>query len=362
MIFIIIPWGRNQLKQIKNIFTKISRMNKTILLGHGSGGMMTSDLVRDLFVRYFDNASLDQLSDSAVLQVDGTDLAFTTDSFVVDPLFFPGGDIGKLSVCGTVNDLCVSGAKPLFLSAGFILEEGFPLSDLRRISISLAETAVLAGVSIVTGDTKVVKRGQCDKIFINTAGIGLIERLHVPLSGGRLIRPGDQILVNGYLGDHEMAILSAREGLTFEEAVTSDVAPLNHMIRALLESGIEIHFMRDITRGGLATILAEVAAGRDFGVEIDETLLPVREQVNGLCELYGFNPLYLANEGKVMLIVARESTDKALAIMKQFNTGTNACVIGVIKDSHPGRAVMRSVIGSTLIIDKLAGEQLPRIC
>lgn len=336
-------------------------MNKTILLGHGSGGLMTSELIRDIFVRHFDNSTLNQLSDSAILQISGTDLAFTTDSYVVDPLFFPGGDIGKLAVCGTVNDLCVSGAKPLFLSAGFIIEEGFPLADLERITASMAQAASLAGVQIVTGDTKVVKRGQCDKVFINTSGIGLLEKDCVSLSGGRLIRPGDQILVNGYLGDHEMAILSARENLSFEEAVISDVAPLNHMIGALLESDMDIHFMRDVTRGGIGTILAEIASAGN-AVEIEESSLPIRDQVNGLCEIYGFNPLFLANEGKVVLIVGRDAADEILARMRQFDTGLHACSIGSISQENPGKVLMKTVIGATRIVDKLAGEQLPRIC
>jgi hydrogenase expression/formation protein HypE len=337
-------------------------MNNTILLGHGSGGLMTSALIRDLFVKYFSNDTLDALSDSAVLKINGNYLAFTTDSFVVDPIFFPGGDIGKLAVCGTVNDLSVSGAKPLFLSAGFILEEGFSLADLERITASMAKEAEIAGVRIVTGDTKVVKRGQCDKIFINTAGIGVIENKFAALAGGTMITQGDQILVNGYLGDHEMAILSARENLSFEEPVLSDVASLNRMIQSLLESGISIRFMRDITRGGLGTILAEIAASGKTGVEIHESSLPIREQVNGLCEIYGFNPLYLANEGKVLMIVSRESAGSAVELMKGFDTGKDACIIGSISNMHPGRVLMKSVIGGSRIIDKLTGEQLPRIC
>jgi hydrogenase expression/formation protein HypE len=337
-------------------------MNKTILLGHGSGGLMTSELIRDLFLKHFSNQFLNAQSDSAILQIGGADLAFTTDSFVVDPLFFPGGNIGKLAVCGTVNDLCVSGAKPLFLSAGFIIEEGFPQSDLERITISMAGEAALAGVQIVTGDTKVVKRGQCDKLFINTAGIGLIDKRFISIAGGTLIQPGDQVLVNGYLGDHEMAVLSARENLSFEEAVLSDVAPLNSMVMSLLDSGIEIRFMRDITRGGLATILSEIASSGKFGIEIEESALPIREQVNGLCEVYGFNPLYLANEGKVLMIVSRESAGKAVEQMKKFECGVYACAIGSICISNPGKVLMRSTIGGTRIIDKLAGEQLPRIC
>jgi hydrogenase expression/formation protein HypE len=337
-------------------------MNKTILLGHGSGGLMTGDLIRDLFVRYFNNTTLDKLSDSAILHIDGASLAFTTDSFVVDPLFFPGGDIGKLAVCGTVNDLCVSGAKPLYLSAGFIIEEGFSMIELDMITASMAHQAELAGVQIVTGDTKVVKRGQCDKVFINTAGIGSIEKKHSLIAGGTLIQPGDQVLVNGFLGDHEMAILSARENLAFEEVILSDVAPLNNMIGSLLDSGIEIRFMRDITRGGIATILAEIASAKKYGIEIEEEWIPVREQVNGLCEIYGFNPLYLANEGKVLMIISRGSALRAIDIMKQSDFGKDARIIGSISSSTPGKVIMKSVTGGSRLIDKLAGEQLPRIC
>jgi hydrogenase expression/formation protein HypE len=337
-------------------------MSKTILLGHGSGGLMTGDLIRDLFVKHFDNPLLDVLTDSAVAQVGDTLLAFTTDSFVVDPIFFPGGDIGKLAVCGTVNDLSVSGARPLYLSSGFILEEGFPLDDLEKIVHSMAEEARKAGVQIVTGDTKVVKKGQCDKVFINTAGIGIIEKRHAPVSRGSLIKTGDLILVNGYLGDHEIAVLSARENLHFEEPVLSDVASLSRLITSLLESGVEIRFMRDITRGGIATVLAEVASSLNLGMLIDEKDIPVREQVAGLCEVYGFNPLYLANEGKVMMVVAPESADLAITLMQRFSTGRDSRIIGAITTDHPGKVLMKSVIGGTRIIDRLAGEQLPRIC
>jgi hydrogenase expression/formation protein HypE len=292
-------------------------MNKTILLGHGSGGLMTSDLIRDLFVKFFDNPILNSMTDSAIAQVEDTLLAFTTDSFVVDPIFFPGGDIGKLAVCGTINDLSVSGAKPLFLSSGFIIEEGFPIADLEKIVQSMAEEARKTGVQIITGDTKVVKKGQCDKIFINTAGIGLIEKKHAGISKGTSIKPGDLIIVNGYLGDHEIAILAAREHLQFEEPVISDVASLNQLITSLLEAGIEIRFMRDITRGGIATILSEISGLMHVGMLIDEQSIPVREQVTGICEVYGFNPLYLANEGKVLMIVAPESAKLAVNLMQR---------------------------------------------
>jgi hydrogenase expression/formation protein HypE len=337
-------------------------MNKTILLGHGSGGLMTSDLIRDLFVKYFNNPILDMLTDSAIVQVEDTLLAFTTDSFVVDPIFFPGGDIGKLAVCGTVNDLSVSGAKPLFLSSGFIIEEGFPIEDLEKIVHSMAGEAKQAGVKIITGDTKVVRRGQCDKIFINTAGIGLIEKRHACISKGTLIKPDDRIIVNGYLGDHEIAILSARENLLFEETVVSDVASLNQLIASLFEAGIEIRFMRDITRGGLATVLAEISAMMNVGVQIDEQAIPVREQVTGICEIYGFNPLYLANEGKVLMIVAPGSAEPAIRLMQQYSIGKDARVIGKVTGTNSGKVLMKSLIGGTRIIDKLAGEQLPRIC
>lgn len=337
-------------------------MGKTILLGHGSGGLMTDDLVRGIFSKAFNNPILNTLTDSAIIQTGEALLAFTTDSFVVDPIFFPGGDIGKLAVCGTVNDLAVSGAKPLFLSSAFILEEGFPIDDLRKIVHSMAEEAEKAGVQIVTGDTKVVKKGQCDKVFINTAGIGVVEKYVADISKGNLIRPGDKIIVNGYLGDHEIAILSAREKLTFEEQVISDVMPLNGLISNLLETGIEIRFMRDITRGGIATILSEIATSMKCGMQIDERAIPVRGQVAGICEIYGFNPLYLANEGKVMIIVSPESADLAIRLMQRFNAGKNARVIGTITQKNQGKVLMESVIGGTRIIDKLAGEQLPRIC
>jgi hydrogenase expression/formation protein HypE len=346
------------------IFTKRSYMHNTILMGHGSGGLMTDDLIRDYFVKHFSNPMLNTMADSAVSRFGDSLMAFTTDSFVVDPIFFPGGDIGKLAVCGTVNDLAVSGANPLFLSTGFILEEGFPLESLEKIVISMASEAKKAGVRIITGDTKVVKKGQCDKVFINTAGTGFIDPRHEHISSGDRITAGDVILVNGYLGDHEIAILAAREHLTFEEEVISDVASLNHMVRAVLEANVDVHFMRDITRGGLATILAEMAQQGDkgIGIVINEGSVPVREQINGVCEIYGFNPMYLANEGKLVMVVPEVQVDIALRKMKAFPEGSNAAVIGRVTGTNPGRVLMRSVTGGTRIVDKLAGEQLPRIC
>ncbi len=337
-------------------------MEKTILIGHGSGGLMTSELIRDVFARHLGNPVLNTMGDSALLQVDNARLAFTTDSFVIDPVFFPGGNIGKLAVCGTVNDLSVSGAKPLFISAGFILEEGFPISDLETIVQSMADEAAQAGVQVVTGDTKVVRKGQCDKIFINTSGIGLIDQRHADISGGLLIKPGDKILVNGYLGDHEMAVLAARQNLSFEPPLVSDVCSLNAITRDLLNELEGVHFMRDITRGGLATVLSEIVAHGKFGIGFDEENLPVRDQVNGICEIFGFNPLYLANEGKLVLIVAREEASKALEVMESNPLGRNAAIIGEVSTQNSGKVLMKSLIGGTRIVDKLAGEQLPRIC
>lgn len=337
-------------------------MHDTILLGHGSGGMMTGGLIRDMFVKHFNNSFLDKLTDASVVQAGNTFLAFTTDSYVVDPVFFPGGDIGRLAVCGTVNDLTTSAARPMYLSAGFIIEEGFNIRELEKIVISMAEEAMIAGVQIITGDTKVVKKGQCDKIFINTAGIGIVDTRHLGISEGVGIMPGDCLLVNGYLGDHEMAILSARENLRFEQPVISDVASLNRLVHKLLDAGVDIRYMRDITRGGLATILSEMTEGRKFGVEADEEEIPLRDQTKGLCELYGFDPLYLANEGKMLMVVSAGTSELALEIMKQDEKGIDGRKIGTVTAAHQGTVLLKSATGGTHIIQKLAGEQLPRIC
>ncbi len=337
-------------------------MDPVIMMGHGSGGRMTSELIRHTFARYFSNPVLNMMGDSALLESRDPGLAFTTDSYVIDPIFFPGGDIGKLAVCGTVNDLAVAGARPLFLSAAFILEEGFPIAELEKIALSMSDTASQAGVSIVTGDTKVVRKGQCDKIYINTSGIGLASENSRQIITGEHIRPGDKIIVSGFLGDHEICILAAREKLQFEEPLLSDVAPLNPMIVSLLGSGAGIKFMRDITRGGLATVCAEITEGKAFGIRLDEKCLPVREPVKGLCELYGFDPLYLANEGKIMAVVDRHSANMALEAIKKTRTGADAVILGEITESHPGRVVMESITGGNRIVDRLAGLQLPRIC
>ena len=362
---------QSQIEQVKKvffrdklmvIFAKNTFMSKTILLGHGSGGLMTSELIRNLFLKYLKNPYLELLSDSSVAEVGDACLAFTTDSYVVDPVFFHGGNIGKLAVCGTVNDLSMSGATPLYLTAGFILEEGFLLTDLEKIVISMAEEAAHAGVQIVAGDTKVVKKGQCDKIFINTAGVGVVDIKHKPLSSGNLIRPGDQLLVNGFLGDHEIAVMASRENLRFEEEVLSDVACLNHMAKALLTSGADIHLMRDITRGGIATILDEMIGHKQVGAIVEEGSLPIRTQTMGLCELYGFDPLYLANEGKMLLVVDEASSGTCLEVMRSFDTGKDAALIGSLTSSDPGKVLLHASTGGTRILHRLAGEQLPRIC
>ena len=337
-------------------------MSNTILLGHGSGGKLTSDLIKKSFIEYFDNPVLKAMTDSAVININGKLLAFTTDSYVVDPIFFPGGDIGKLSVCGTINDLAVSGAKPVFISAAFIIEEGFSINDLEKITKSMRYEADKAGVVIVTGDTKVVNKGQCDKIFINTTGIGIMEKKFENISTGKDIQPGDKIIVNGYIGDHGIAVMGARENLKFESEIVTDCASLNHLIKSVLDSGADIKFMRDITRGGLATVVSEITTNRKFGISINESDLPVRESVRGMCEIFGYDPLFLANEGKVLMIVSDRSSHKALATMKENEYGRDSAIIGEITPDNAGKAVLQSIVGGLRIIDKLTGEMLPRIC
>lgn len=340
-----------------------------ILLAHGSGGKLSHDLVEKVFVRHFDNPTLLQLEDSAVIPVPDAPgsrsairLAFSTDSYVVSPLFFPGGDIGKLAVCGTVNDLSMSGGRPLWLSAGFIIEEGLPLSDLERIVISMAETARQAGLQIVTGDTKVVDRGSADKVFINTAGVGVVPP-GVTIGSGQA-RPGDLILLNGTIGDHGMTIMTQREGLQFDSPLVSDCAPLNGLVACLLAALPRgtLHCLRDPTRGGLATTLNELAARSDVGIEIDETDLPVREAVRGACELLGLDPLYVANEGKMVSVVASEAAATALEALRAHEHGRESVAIGRVTEDHPGRVVLHTALGARRVVDMLMGEQLPRIC
>jgi len=337
-------------------------MEKHILLGHGSGGILSHELISSVFVKHFSNPLLIQQGDSALLDVDKGKLAFTTDSYVVDPVFFPGGNIGKLAVCGTVNDLAVSGAVPKYISAGFIIEEGFPMSDLEEIVVSMAEEAKRAGVMIVTGDTKVVNRGQCDKIFINTSGIGLLDEKHEHISSGKRISAGDKIIINGSVAQHGMAIMAVRNFGSFKADIQSDCASLNHIIHEVLDSGADVKFMRDATRGGLATVMCEIASKQETGVLLHEEHIPVDENVRGMCELLGFDPLYVANEGKVVMVVGVGDEAKVLEVMRKNPLGSGAALIGEITTTYPGRAVMQTGIGGKRIIDMLAGEQLPRIC
>ena len=334
-------------------------MEDRILLAHGSGGKLAHDLIEKSFVPVLDNPLLAPLDDSAVFEMSGR-LAFTTDSYVVSPIFFPGGDIGKLAVCGTVNDLSMSGAKPLYLSLAFIIEEGLLLKDLQRVIDSIRDTAEEAGVKIITGDTKVVERGSADKIFINTAGIGKIPE-GITISGSNA-KPGDKIILSGTVGDHGIAVLSRRQGLSFGTKLESDCAPLGKIVAEMLAASRNIHSLRDPTRGGLATTLNELAKQSKVGIRIEESKIPVRDEVAGACEMLGLDPLYIANEGKLIAIVTREDADKILTAMKRNRYGQNAVVIGEVIAEHPGRVVMKTVLGSSRIVDMLVGEPLPRIC
>ena len=333
-----------------------------VLLAHGSGGELSHELIRDVFVRAFANPFLSEMSDSAILdELPEGRVALTTDSYVVQPLFFPGGDIGELAVCGTVNDLAVMGARPLYLTAGFILEEGLPIEDLERIVASMAATAREAGVQIVTGDTKVVDRGAADGLFINTAGVGVIPP-GIDLGPHRL-QPDDVILVNGTVGDHGLAVMMQREGLAFGSNLRSDTAPLNRLIEALLVGlPTRVHWMRDATRGGLATVLCEWAEAADVGIELIEAQIPVREQVRAACEFLGLDPLYAANEGKVVIAVDGASVDKALAILREHPLGKDAAAIGQVTAAHRGRVTLETPYGARRVIQMLTGAQLPRIC
>jgi len=333
----------------------------SIVMGHGGGGKLGNELVEHLFLPAFRNPELENLGDAAVLDLGGGRLAMSTDSFVVQPLFFPGGSIGELAVNGTVNDLAVSGAEPKFLSASFILEEGFPLAQLAAIVDAMAQAAALAGVKIVTGDTKVVERGHGDGCYINTAGVGLL-RPEITV-GPHRAQAGDAILVSGTIGDHGMAIMSVREGLEFESQIRSDCAALNGLIAEVLAAaGTAVHAMRDPTRGGLASTLNEIAASSNVGMEIDEPSLPVRPEVHGACELLGLDPVYVANEGKVVFFVAPEAADKILAILRAHPLGREAARIGQVTAEHKRMLVARTAMGANRVIPTQIGEQLPRIC
>jgi hydrogenase expression/formation protein HypE len=333
----------------------------TIVLGHGSGGKMMNDLIGHLFAPLLGNDLLDQMGDSTVLTLgDGSRLAFSTDSFVISPLVFPGGDIGELAVNGTVNDIAMSGAKPLFLSAGFILEEGLPMDTLGQLAASFAAACETAGVQLVTGDTKVVNKGHGDGLYINTSGIGLIPPgVHI---GPAQARPGDAVLVSGTMGDHGMAIMSVREGLAFESPIVSDSAPLNGMVDAMLAVTPDIHCLRDATRGGLAAVLNELATASQVGIEFTERSVPVQPAVQAACEMLGLDPLYVANEGKLVAIVPEAEAEAVLTAMRATPYGANAARIGTVTADHPGLVVARTGIGGSRVVDLPAGELLPRIC
>ncbi|MFY9747949.1 MAG: hydrogenase expression/formation protein HypE [Acidobacteriaceae bacterium] len=333
-----------------------------IVLGHGSGGKLSAELIEKVFVSRFRNSTLEKMDDQAVLEIGGTRLAFTTDSFVVTPIFFPGGDIGTLAVNGTVNDLAMGGAKPLYLAAAFILEEGLPAKELARVVESMASAAQSAGVQLVTGDTKVVNRGKGDKIFITTTGIGVVDR-GTQLSADRA-RPGDKILLSGYIGDHGITILSQREGLEFESSLESDCAALHGLVAAMLDAGAVEGFrvMRDPTRGGVATVLNEIAVRSRVGMVLRESEIPVRDSVRGACELLGLDPLYVANEGKLVAIVAPEIAERVLAAMKKHPLGAESRIIGEVVEQPAGMVLMKTSVGGTRVVDVLFGEQLPRIC
>ena len=334
--------------------------DEVVTLAHGSGGKATRALVEGLFLEELSNPLLDELGDAAVGDIAGARLAFTTDSFVVKPLFFPGGDIGELAVNGTVNDLAVAGAQPLWLSAGFVVEEGFLVADLRRIAASMARAAEAAGVAVVAGDTKVVERGSADGLFVTTAGVGLV-RPEVALSAGRA-RPGDRVLVSGTIGDHGFAVLVARGDLRLESALESDTAPVNGLAAALLELGPALRWMRDPTRGGLATTLNELAQSAALAVRIDEGALPIRPEVAGAAEILGIDPLYVANEGKLVAVVAPEAADEALAALRAHPLGRNAALIGELAADPEGLVLLDTSLGGSRIVDLLVGDPLPRIC
>ena len=331
-----------------------------VSLGHGSGGKLSAELMRDVFLPAFGNATLDRLEDQAVFAVTNGRMAFTTDSFVVKPLFFPGGDIGSLAVHGTINDLAMGGAKPLFLSTAFIIEEGLSMETLRRIVDSLGRAARDCGVQIVTGDTKVVDKGSGDGVFINTTGLGVVTE-GVYLSAGAA-RPGDAVILSGSIGEHGIAILAEREGLEFDSPVESDSAPLHALVADMLKTTHAIRCLRDPTRGGVSSSLNEIAAQSQVGISLDERAIPIREEVRGACEMLGLDPLYVANEGKLLAIVDPAVADELVAVMRRNPLGRGARRIGTVRGTDAGWVTMRTLLGTTRIVDMLAGDQLPRIC
>jgi hydrogenase expression/formation protein HypE len=360
--------GNGGMKNIDNVLDLSSGFScpipitdyPTVLLAHGGGGRLTHRMIEEMFLPAFYNRHLDPLHDGAVLSINGIRLAFSTDSFVVHPIFFPGGDIGQLAVNGTINDLTMCGAQPLYLSTAFIIEEGLAMNDLWRIVQSMQNAAQKAGVTLVTGDTKVVDRGKGDKIFINTSGIGMIPD-GVSIDPKRA-SPGDAIIVSGSIAVHGVAIMSVREGLEFDTAMTSDTAALNGLVSSMLDVAKDIHVLRDPTRGGIATALNEVAASSRVGIVIREEEIPIDESVGGACEILGLDPLYVANEGKLLAFVSRRDSAAVLNTMRQHPLGRNAQIIGEVVQDHPGTVVMKTQIGTSRIVDMLTGEQLPRIC
>ncbi|MBI4396063.1 MAG: hydrogenase expression/formation protein HypE [Elusimicrobia bacterium] len=331
-----------------------------VLLAHGGGGKLMHELIDKMFVPAFGSSALQSSRDSAVLDLPGTRLAFTTDSYVVRPLFFPGGDIGDLAVNGTVNDLAMSGARPLYLSAGFVIEEGLPMETLWRVVQSMKEAAERAHVQIVTGDTKVVDRGKGDGLYINTSGVGAVE--HAQTIAPERVRAGDALIVNGDIGRHGIAVMALREGLEFESAIESDTAPLADLVLSLLSGGIEVHALRDLTRGGLASALNEIASASGVSVSVEEKAIPVREDVRGACEMLGFDPLYVANEGRLAAFVKAEDAARALSVMRAHPQGAGAALIGRAADEPGAPVTLVSRIGTRRIVDMLSGEQFPRIC
>lgn len=336
------------------------RDHPNIVLGHGGGGKLSAELIEHLFLPAFRNEMLQNLGDSSIIGVNGTRLAMSTDSYVVRPLFFPGGNIGELAVNGTINDISMSGARPLYLSAGFILEEGLPIETLGRIVDSMAAAARSAGVVLVTGDTKVVDKGHGDGVYINTSGIGLVpDGVEI---GPQHAKPGDVVILSGTMGDHGMAIMSVREGLEFETTIESDTAALNGLVAAMLAASPHIHVLRDPTRGGVASSLNEIAQTSQVGIQIDETKLPVNSAVRSACELLGMDPIFVANEGKLLAIVSPDSAEVVFEAMRQHPLGRRAAIIGRVVEQHPGMLVARTGIGGTRVIPLQIGEQLPRIC
>lgn len=339
----------------------VKKETETIQLDHGSGGIASQELIQNIFLSPLDNPILASLEDSAIIDIGGTKLAFSTDSYVVDPIFFPGGDIGKLAVHGTINDLAMRGARPLGLSLGMILEEGFPLDDLKRVVASIQEACGNSGVPVLTGDTKVVPKGKGDKVFINTSGVGLVDA-GVDISATKA-RPGDAVILSGSMGDHGITILTQRAGLSLQGDLQSDTMALHKMVRSLVTELPEaVHALRDPTRGGVATSLNEIAATARVGIELDESRIPLKPQVEAACEILGMDPLYLANEGKCLALVDHDMADRVLRLMRSFPEGTDAAIIGQVTEGPAGRVVLKTSAGGSRIVSSLTGEPLPRIC